>query len=62
MQERSDQNQPLFYEILGPEVTKDRIPLYELIESLKEGPKGVKSVLDALKIPSVSRPHAIFFC
>ena len=36
MQERSDKNQPLFYQILGPEVAKDRIPLYELIESLRE--------------------------
>ena len=36
MQEQSGSNQPLFYQILGPEVTRDRIPLYELIESLRE--------------------------
>lgn len=36
MQERFDNKQPLIYEIIGPEVLKDRIPLYELIGTLKE--------------------------
>lgn len=36
MKERSDNKQPLLYEIKGPEVLKDRIPLYELIGTLKE--------------------------
>jgi hypothetical protein len=36
LQERFDNKQPLFYEISGPQVSKDRIPLYELIGTLKE--------------------------
>lgn len=36
MPERFDNKQPLFYEITGPEVAADRIPLYELIGTLKE--------------------------
>lgn len=36
MQERFDNKQPLYYEIIGPQVSKDRIPLYELTGTLKE--------------------------
>ena len=36
MQERSDNKQSLFYEIIGPAVLKERIPLYEVIGTLRE--------------------------
>jgi hypothetical protein len=36
LQERSDNRQPLFYEIIGPAVLKERIPLYEVVGTLRE--------------------------
>jgi len=36
LQEQSDNKQPLFYEIIGPAVLKERIPLYEVIGTLRE--------------------------
>jgi hypothetical protein len=36
LQERSDNTQPLLYEIIGPAVLKERIPLYEVVGTLRE--------------------------